>query len=481
MNRSAISVRDYLILRGLLTGILEDHLQGGLPVQETEELRAPAKGLTDEHYRWLMVLDLCASPAALRVGIEKRSPRDVPLVTLLGFFLTQSRQVDHDRFEWLLTYVLKRRLDAGEVQGAESVGAQILEMFPDLPQTPLSPRTQGHVDKLLAALEEINSFSSLLQLTSSGLVAKGRELKETFGEERHRPAVLAAVVRYNLGLGRAFRELFDKVADQNRELANQLATADYRGNVQPLHNLAAATEGGESAPLMRELVFDSPAITVSSPRLDAAPPLAPAAGEAGPGTLGAVSDSDPKVFTPAFQPDRDLVEKRRMRTALENLTGYFSAQDRPINSIPIQDSSLAFEEWEARALTIDYPAAERSFRAEFVRMLKDTSVLFYRIVEETAQLQRKASSQNLRAPHDESLAWLRIRGQEQIQTLRQFAEGIGKRGLPEKQQQILLTTLRLSDLLQGKRLRTTADPFGDRGDASLLTLPGDILSSKTQS
>src|ERR1022692_658551 len=226
MNKSDITVRDYLTLRGLLTGILEDHLEGALPMQEPEELVVPPAVLTPVHYRWLMVLDLCATPAALRVGIEKRVPRDGPLITLLRFFLAQNRPVDHDRFDWLLTYLFRRRMEAGEGQGSGSIGAQILEMFPDLPQTQLSMRAQEQVEMLLANLDDITSCRTLLQLTSSGFVAKGRELKESFGEERHRPAVLAAVVNYNLVVGRAFRSLFDRVAQQNRDMAAQLATAD---------------------------------------------------------------------------------------------------------------------------------------------------------------------------------------------------------------------------------------------------------------
>jgi hypothetical protein len=198
--------------------------------------------------------------------------------------------------------------------------------------------------------------------------------------------------------------------------------------------------------------------------------------------LPAVSYSDANVFTPDFLPDRDMIERRRMRTTLENLTSHFSVSgNKPGNAVSIVDDLLVFEEWEARALAADYSAAEQSFRARFARMLKDSCVLLYRLTEESFQLRRKTISQNLGQPHEESLAWLRATGQEQVQTLRQFGEEITKRGLPEKQQQILLTALRLSDLLQGRRLRTTADPFGDRGDANMLTQPGKILPPKRAS
>jgi len=311
-------------------------------------------------------------------------------------------------------------------------------------------------------------------LTGSGLFSRGRELKEGFGEERYRPTVLAAVVNYNLVLASAFRGLFDRVAEQNRELAAQLASADYRGNVKPLHKLATSTEEGPAANSGMDPAFE----TGGSP-FDWMAAVAPNP-EAAP--LNAVSDADATVFTPAFQPDREVLERRRLRIALENLTSHFSASgEKPLNAVSIQDESLVFEEWEARALATDYSAAEQSFRARFARTLKDSCVLLYRLTEEAAQLQRKGGSSDLSSPHEESLAWLRATSQEQVHTLRQFAEEIAQRGLPEKQQQILLTALRLSDLLQGRRLRTTADPFGDQGDGSLLTQPGEILSPRRTS
>jgi hypothetical protein len=287
------------------------------------------------------------------------------------------------------------------------------------------------------------------------------------------------VVNYNLVLAGAFRGLFDRVAEQNRELAAQLASADYRGNVKPLHKLATSTEGlaaNSEANSGMDPAFEiggSSFDWMSSATPSAAPDAAP---------LIAVTDADANVFTPAFQPDRELRERRRLGTALENLTSHFSASgEKPLNAVSILDDSLVFEEWEARALATDYSAAEQSFRARFARTLKDSCILLYRVTEEASQLRRKSGSGNLGQPHEESLAWLRATGQDQVQTLRQFAEEIAQRGLPEKQQQILLTALRLSDLLQGRRLRTTADPFGDQGDGSLLTQPAEILSPRRSS
>jgi hypothetical protein len=90
------SVHDYIVLRELLTTILEEHLKG--PVPRAYAIEDRRRGLTDSHWRWLMLLDLCAAPEALRMGVQKRAP-DATLVTLLRFFVRLGRDVDHDRFD----------------------------------------------------------------------------------------------------------------------------------------------------------------------------------------------------------------------------------------------------------------------------------------------------------------------------------------------------------------------------------------------
>ncbi len=490
MNISSISVADYLTLRGLLTEILENHLENTVPMHEPEHLRNPQDGLTEEHYRWLMVLDLCATPAALRMAIQKLSPPDADLIKLLTFFLTQDRQVDHDRFEWLLTYLFKRRMETGELHVFGGIGAQVLTMLPGLPQTPLSSAARDHLAKLMAALEAIGSFSTLEQLMHSDLVSKGRELKEGFGEERNRPAALAAIVNYNLVLGRAFRKLFDMVAEQNRELAAQLATVDYRSNVERLRKLAktSGSSVGDQPPQPKpnDAIRD-PLLEVSS--AGASPftsvgnqPPQPKPNDAIRDPLLEVSSAGASPFTNDFTTGspapgaateqigmRKMVEQRRLRTAQEKLVNHFAdSEDKPSNTVKVGDVALVFEDWEAKALATSYPAEEKSFRAKFAQALKDSGKLLYRLVEVIEQRDRNAASEHLRKPHDESLVWLQAQGQEHVHLMRQFAEEIGKRGLPEKQQQILISALRLADVMQGKRPRTAAAPLGD-GSPRLFT------------
>ncbi len=64
MSTSETTAADYLLLRELLAGVLEEYLKG--PVPERAELKSVEGGLTDAHRRWLMLLELGADAEALR-------------------------------------------------------------------------------------------------------------------------------------------------------------------------------------------------------------------------------------------------------------------------------------------------------------------------------------------------------------------------------------------------------------------------------
>src|SRR6266404_5861625 len=142
MDVKSLSVKQYQNLRWIFLAIVEEHLCGPIPVVEPDELQAPPGEISVEHYRWLKMLDSCASPERFRRGIETCSPDDALLITLLDFLRSEpQRQIDHDRFDWLITYLLKRRGTSDQ-----SMGGQILEMLPDLPQAPLSDAGRKSLD-----------------------------------------------------------------------------------------------------------------------------------------------------------------------------------------------------------------------------------------------------------------------------------------------------------------------------------------------
>ncbi len=424
-NGEDISVQDFLVLRKLLTAVLEENINGSVP--ELEELDSTVLGLTDAHYRWLRVLDLCAAPEALRLGVQRRNPHDRALVTLLRYLFRQDRPVDHDRFDWVLTYILKRRLENGTAEVFGNIGTQIMEMFPDFRQPPLSSNACDIIKKMAAALEEIKSFTSFPQLTGSGLIARGRELKEQFQEERFHPAALSAAVNYNLVLGKAFKELFNEGALRSRELAKRLAVADYRSNVEHMNKV-----------------------------------VEPAPAEGGPQEV--MLSQDHIVRGPLQDPIKELGldesrESQKLRFATRSLLAFFEDSNHRVeNMVRLSNLQLLLAEWETRALSTDYPPEDTSFRAEFARCLAKAVSFLYRIAEESDQLARKSSSEYLWKPHYDALLWLYTRGQEQVAAMQAFAQAVAKRGLAEKESHILKTTARLTETLAKVAANLTTVP-----------------------
>ena len=299
------------------------------------ELTVVENEMTDAHRRWLMLLDLGAAPEALRVGITRRSPDEASLVTLLRYLMRMGREVDHDRFDWVITYLFKRRLEQGEGRVDGSLGVEITAMFPDFPQPPLSDHARALVEELAAALGQIISFTTFQQLTASGLVEKGRDRKASFHEERYHPAVLASVVKYNVVLGKVFRKLFDEAAGRSRDLAAKLASADYRSNAAPLRHLAIMSGAAKQE--------YRPNPVVRGPMLDPAKELGLDQGR----------------------------EAQKLRFTLRSLVAYFELPaNKDQNVARIGNVTHTFAEWEARALQTNYPEGDTSFRAQFAETLR---------------------------------------------------------------------------------------------------------------
>jgi hypothetical protein len=431
VDREDLSVSDFLVLREVLTGILEENISG--PVPEPQEVCFASRYLTDAHRRWLMVLDLCATPEALRLGLQRRAPDDESLIVLMHYLLRLGRPVDHDRFDWVLTYLFKRRLETGALPGVGNIGAQIIALFPNFPQPPLTSQARDLIKKLSAALEEIKAFTSFPQLTASGLLAKGRQLKEQFEEERYHPAVLSAVVSYNLVLGKAFQSLFDESALRSRELAKRLIKADYRSNVEhmskvvaPAAETTARVEGHatllEVTPAQHEVIHGPMVDPIQALGLD------------------------------------DGREAQKLRFTMRSLVAYFENEERRAEGVVRwSDLRLPLADWETRALSTDYPPQDKSFRADFARRLAKAVAFLYRLAEERDQLARKASSEYLWKPHYDALLWLYARGKEHVENMQVFARDVIQRGLPEKGQQVHKSAARLSETLEhAARYLTTA-------------------------
>lgn len=420
------NTREFLLLNRLLTEVIEEQVGGPVPLPvriEATVRNADEKAPIDqEHERWLALLDLCATPQVLRTGIQKRGPAVDELLALVRYLATKPvhSEADRDRGDWLMTHILK--LETREGGGVGSIQARIQALVGDLPAPKLSESAENLLSELAAVLEDITDFRSFQQLTSSGLIARGREIKQEFKEEFFHPQVLSAVVNYNLMFGKKFDRLFGEAATRAREFASGLAEKDYRSTAEDFRKLAAPGE----------------------PPVQARPGLAPAA--------LASATARPAPPAPALTPLEqmkalgiDIIqEESKLRLNIQNLAAFVrAAGNKTVTSIPLPHSTLAISDWEARAFAMEYPASDRSFRADFNRYLRQSVGFIARMYEELTLYYEKRGTEYLWKPHYDSLIWLLYEGRQYLGQLTDFVEETRTRGLSEKAEQLAQTAAKL--------------------------------------
>jgi len=412
-----ISVAEYLSLRALLAGILEDHLKG--PIPEAKQLKTAEGGVTDAHRRWLMILDFCAPPEALRIGVTKRGPDDKTLITLLRYLHRMGRGVDHDRFDWAITYVFKRRLEKGELQSTGDIPGEVACMFPEFDQPPLSDHARQQLAALRAVQGQIGSFHDFRQLTQSGIIAKGREIKQSFGPERYHPAVLGAGVNYNLALGEICQGLLDKpVAPGESKQVEPPPSNARHGEVELEVTTGPETSSGYGAASVVDL---APEAAIDS------------------GVVHGMT-SNPKEL--AIDKKR---ESEKLAESVRNLVAFFEMPENRFETLAcIGTLKVPLTDFEALAVQANFAEDDESFRAKFARGMKQSAALTMRMAEETEHLRNAPASSFFREVHQKALLWLFATAREHVQALHKLAEAAGKGGMPDKQRQVLTSAERLS-------------------------------------
>jgi hypothetical protein len=342
-------------------------------------------------------------------------------------------EFDRDRVDWTITYIFKDR--QAKNRGAGGVSRQVRELLADLPTPKLSETADTLLSELAALLSDLSGFRNFDELHSSGIIARGRELKEDFKEEFFHPEVLSAVVNYNLMFSKKFDQLFKEASSQMHGEAQRLAQKDYRytaGDFQKLRTTAAPTP-----PPAPPLALETPAPPPPPP--PPPPPTPPPAAEP--------EEATPldKMRALGIDPSR---EAQKLRFVTQNAAAYVrAAGNRQVTVIPLPHAELQVPDWEARALAADYPSSDKTFRAEFCRRIRHAVGLLAQVSEELAQYQKKRGTEYLWKPHYDSLIWLLYEGRQYIESLYAYAEATERSGLQEKAAQIGKTAQRLDECL----------------------------------
>lgn len=423
------TTREFLLLHGLLAGIVQDHIGRPLALPAAIEAALRDGGAEEpmgaDHQSWLALLDLCITPQLLRTGIQGRQPEEESLLALLGYLAAKPvrNDADRDRLELLMTHIFKKR----QAHLAAEFGAiqQRVEAALGGAAVELSEPAENLLAELASVLEKIGTVQTFQQLTSSGLMSRGREIKRNFKDEFFHPRVLTSIAHYNLKFGEKFDQLFGEAASQEREFAGRLAKREYRPAAEEPRKPAAPVEALPKA-------AGAPAETRAAAAK--APPAPPPA-----------ETPLQQMRALGIDPTR---EASKLRLLIGNISAFVrAAGDKGVSKIPLPHTSIPVKEWEVRALGAEFVDSDRSFRAEFNRRLCQSVGFIASLSEELTLYNERRKTEYLWKPHYDALVWVLFEGREHLGALKRFAEETRTRGLQAKADQLSGTGARLEENL----------------------------------
>ena len=424
-----INVREFLLLHEVFVGIVEKELGHPIPIpQEIREASgqqgaAGDQPATDPCQQWLALLDLGITPHKLRGYIAMKDPEDSTLVALVRFlvFKKPHTEIDRDKLDWLLTHLFKKR----EERRGTPTGwprKEIHEILAGVEFPPLGREAEDQLMEVPSLLDEIKYFSSFHQITDSRAVERGRSMKNHFGEDFFHPDVMAAIVNYNLLLGKKFYGLIQEVSDKVHEFAQS-------GQV-------------ETAPNTKELLQDDYRATADAFRdlgeidrkeLPTAPPP--------PGEEASTTTSlEHQLRQLGVHPEQEALD---LRNRIKELSMKFRSNLQTA-TVPNQVTPVRLQEWETGAFRAKYAEDEETFRAEFARTICHAVGLVSRIYEEIPLYVEKKGTEFHWKAHYDSLVYLLYEGRKHKETILALSASSKQRGLHEKAKQLQLTAEKLS-------------------------------------
>jgi hypothetical protein len=422
-----ITTGEFFLLHRVFLAILEEELGHAIPLPQGVEQAIvlqnslPSEQAAPEAWaHWLAMLDLAISPHKLRSRVTGQEIEEPTLVALIRFAVAKKShtEADRDKVDWLLTHLFKMR----EERKGIPTGWARLEVQEILRGYEFPVLSQYALDTLMEVpvlLDEIKYFSSFHQITDSRAVERGRDLKNQFGEEFFHPDVLAAIVNYNLLLGKKFYGLIEEISQKVREFAqaqparsapdtDALLQSDYRSTADAFRNLGEL-DREDPGPASRE-------------------------GKAAPASSSAES-LEQHLKRLGVDPEQEALH---LRNRIQELSMRFRS-NRATVTVPNPVSPFRLQEWEVGAFRSQYPESEQTFRTEFARSVCYGIAIIARIYEEIPLYNEKKSTELLWKKHYDALVYLLYDGRRHKDVLLKLSAASKQRGLVEKAKQLQST------------------------------------------
>jgi hypothetical protein len=435
-------------------------------------------------YRWLKLLDMAITSHMMRDELQQNDPGHETIEALLRYYIVKASpiDVDRDKTDYLATWALRnpspwsKRLGktpyAGDTysyvhskEQAESFEVDLKQIVGAEPAA-LPAESEALLRDFQYLQQEVDDFRTFDQLIDSGIMGRVKDLKHKFGPSFYHPTVLSMVCVYNNVFGKRFDDLFKDAATQIKAFANKVQAeggsimAKVEGDVTVKH-LAEVQEshilkqeyGRAQEHFHKVSKFKKAVDSRRSARTAGAP--APAAAAAAPSgsRIAAATGSAPRV-APLADPIRNqaiIMEETKVRGVVESIRNFVRTNDgkaAPANIVPLRNGNLVLNTAEFEAFKAEFPATEKSFRADLSNTITFIVALHNRMQSEMDDYKAKRDSAHLWRQHAESLNHLislGIRAQDECVAVIAVAQ---QRGLGDKVKGLQLAQEKLRNQMQ---------------------------------
>ena len=426
--------------------LLEESLADQLLVPqglETDSISQPDIDLNDtveRMRRWLRLLDLAVTTAALRHGLAADGDPEVA-EALLRYYARKASpsDADRDKIDFAATFLYRNPRVAGqwESRGVALDGVvpmspfeiALMEILGDAEATQLQEETAlllYELDSLRDQAETLEDFDEIMELA---IVQRGRRLKQLLGDHFYHPAVLNSITTYNVTLGLRFQSLFRNAAKEIKGFARNMQREG--GNSQK--RLDGDVTVGDVADMQEEEVLGTEyniaqerfqrmlrvKKALESQKDDMAHAPRPAMSNS-PSYIPAPS-SAPSITVPSFARSASAAapalrqvalaydakqEEPRLQSVADSIRAFVLAADVTVREVvPMRSFNLVLTAAEAEAFCADF-IGEDSLRGETVRMLVRIVAILTRMGTEYDELKQRRKSPTLAKPHADALRYL---------------------------------------------------------------------------
>jgi hypothetical protein len=427
-------------VQGFYEKLLQESVGGEVPVPaglETVSLQESEGSVLEtlsRMHRWLQLLDMAITPAMLRRAFTTDTDPEIAEAMLRYF--ARKKEINHvvrDKADLVATFLYRHPRVPGQwdrrgygLDGSLPLSPfeiALIEILADAEVPALSDEHAQTLREFDPLLEQTQGFRDLQALLDSGVIARVRELKQSFGASFNHPGVLATISPYNAAFGQKFDELFRQATTEIKSFAqaleeqggsilgnvdgvdvtvdhiasleeSELLKLDYGSALEKFHRISKLKRALEQRPPIRRMpkAAHQPA-KPSTPATKASSHFVPMA-------------LDVNALRAAVTPQQLAAEESKLLRIEEAIRVFVRVADPKMRQVvPMRYFNLTLSPAEAAAYCADY-LEEKSLRAGVARVLLRLVAVVARMTIELEELKRAENSESLWKLHADLLVAL---------------------------------------------------------------------------